>query len=160
MIIPRWWTAQCFPQCKRDFKAGEGEKGEKETSEGRSRWPQGKKILQGQCPWLLGEEKTEPTALKSPLSIVCECAGGISALSLKLSCQNSFRGSFSSCCDSSTSVWKDIPGTFDRCWYFLLVGQIIYGNKHDTLLEIKAGGAVDSYQIDTHTNLWYGQEAY
>ena len=34
MIIPRWWTAQCFPQCKRDFKAGEREKGEKETSEG------------------------------------------------------------------------------------------------------------------------------
>ena len=41
-----------------------------------------------------------------------------------------------------------------------MVGQIIHGNKHDTLLEIKAGGAVDSYQIDTHTNLWYGQEAY
>ena len=120
----------------------------------------GKRYFKGSVRGCLVRKRLNPQLLKSPLSIVCECACGISALSLKLPCQDSFRGSFSSCCDSSTSVWKDIPGTFDRCWYFLLVGQIIYGNKHDTLLEIKAGGAVDSYQIDAHTNLWYGQEAY
>ena len=121
----------------------------------------GKRYFKGSVRGCLVRKRLNPQ-LWSRLLALCVSAlvGGISALSLKLPCQDSFRGSFSSCCDSSTSVWKDIPGTFDRCWYFLLVGQIIYGNKHDTLLEIKAGGAVDSYQIDTHTNLWYGQEAY
>ena len=60
------------------------------------------------------------------------------------------------------SLYERIHQVLSQCCprYFLMVGQIIHGNKHDTLLEIKAGGAVDSYQIDTHTNLWYGQEAY
>ena len=106
--------------------------------EGGWRWPQGKKILQGQCPWLwVGEEKTEPTALKSPLSIVCVRAGGISALSLKLPCQDSFRGSFWSYCDSSTSVLcmrgytrclvNVVPDIF--CWLvklFMETNMILY----------------------------------
>ena len=85
---------RCFPQCKRHFKADEGEKGEKETSEGhRAEVTTGEKDT-SRAVSVVGEEKTEPTALKSPLSIVCVCAGGISALSLKLPCQDSFRGSF------------------------------------------------------------------
>ena len=42
--------------------------------------------------------------LWSRLLALCVRAGGISALSLKLPCQHSFRGSFWSCCDSSTSI--------------------------------------------------------
>ena len=147
-----------------------------QSRRGRKRWkrdfwgPQGggdhrgKRYFKGSVRGCLVRKRLNPQLLKSPLSIVCECARGISALSLKLPCQDSFRGSFWSCCDSSRTIpcmRGYIRYNSQWCpWYFLLVGKIIYGNKHDTLLEIKAGGAVDSYQIDTHTNLWYGQEAY
>ena len=94
-----------------------------QSRRGRKRWkrdfwgPQvggdhrGKRYFKGSVRGCLVRKRLNPQLLKSPLSIVCECARGISALSLKLPCQDSFRGSFSSCCDSSTSVWKDIPGT-------------------------------------------------
>ena len=149
-----------------------------QSRRGRKRWkrdfwgPQGggdhrgKRYFKGSVRGCELVRKRLNPQLWSRLLALCVCAraGGISALSLKLPCQDSFRGSFWSCCDSSTTIhlYERIPVTFSQCrpWYFLLVGQIIYGNKHDTLLEIKAGGAVDSYQIDTHTNLWYGQEAY
>ena len=165
MIIPWWWTVQCFPQCKRHFKAGEGEKGEKETSESqRVEVTTGEKILQGQWPWLwVAEEKTEPTALKSPLSIVCARWWNL-CFEFKVAV-STFLPWFILILlwlIDKYSLYERIHQVLSQCCprYFLMVGQIIHGNKHDTLLEIKAGGAVDSYQIDTHTNLWYGQEAY
>ena len=114
-----------------------------QSRRGRKRWkrdiwgPQGggdhrgKRYFKGSVRGWWGK------ALKSPLSIVCVCAGGISALSLKLPCQDSFRGSFWSCSDSSTSVLcmrgytrclvNVVPDIF--CWLvklFMETNMILY----------------------------------
>ena len=146
-----------------------------QSRRGRKRWkrdfwgPQGggdhrgKRYFKGSVSGCLVRKILNPQLLKSPLSIVCECARW-----------------WYLCFEFKVAVSRFLPWfifillwLIDKCMkgytrylvnvvpdIFCWLDKLFMETNKQTLLEIKAGGAVDSYQIDTHTNLWYGQEAY